>query len=143
MSKSPPKPNRRQLFRDVDYVDKLTPEEDEWLFKFEAMEKLGLGEDKERARFIERRKYKQSCDWMNVSPDKILTHIAEKNKSRKRKSKNMAGNSRFLGNKKGNENVEIIKEDIRGTDQLHEADQCPDQDHGIRTCDKNEGCSET
>ena len=83
MSK-PPKLTKRNIFKDVDYLSKLSEEEQHWLFEFEAKERFGLNATKEERVRINANNYKQKNDVMNVTDEVIYKHLEKKNKTRKK-----------------------------------------------------------
>ena len=69
----------RKLFKDVDYLDKLSSDERDWLYRFELMQKYSMtpidcAQNCVMARMTrnEREAYNRDC--LNISPDKILEH---------------------------------------------------------------------
>lgn len=67
-------PKIKNLFKDADYVDKLTAEEKDWLAKFELNYKFGIGGTKADEKDANARKYRKKHDVMNVTSETIAEH---------------------------------------------------------------------
>ena len=81
---NPPKITRNKIFKDVDYLDKLTEDEEKWLFEFEAKERYGLNATPEERVIINARNYRHKNDMMNVTEEVIYKRLEKRNKVRKK-----------------------------------------------------------
>lgn len=71
-------PKFKNLFKDADYIDKLSTEEKDWLAKFELNYKFGIGGTKADEKDANARKYRKKHDVMNVTNETIAKHHSNK-----------------------------------------------------------------
>ena len=76
--------DNKKLLGDIDYWDKLNPEEQQFLYEYLLAETYGttpIGAEplpEDRKKDINKRRAAASSDIMNVSPHKVLKHLYDK-----------------------------------------------------------------
>lgn len=77
-------PKLKNVWKDVDYVHKLNPEEKQWLYNFQLEYVFGITTNKELKNEAAQRYYAQRQDVMNNPTDKIILHHAKRKKKNKK-----------------------------------------------------------